>query len=322
MTPDPAVHASGITKSFGQVDVLRGVSLTVETGTVFALLGPNGAGKTTMINILVTLVQPDAGTARVAGHDVLTGASRVRREIALAGQYAAVDELQTGRENLVMMGRLCRLGRTESRCRATALLEQFDLVDAGRRTVKTYSGGMRRRLDLAASLIGRPSVIFLDEPTTGLDPRGRQDMWAVVRDLAGSGVTVFLTTQYLEEADRLADRIAVIDGGNIVAEGSAAQLKERVVGQRLDLVLTDSSAYAAAASYLVNRAIVHEPAERLIGLATDGSAADIHRVLDDLDRRRITVDTLSLHTASLDDVFLTLTGHQGGSSTTGETVRV
>lgn len=264
--PEPAIQATRITKSFGDVAVLRDVSLRVETGTVFALLGPNGAGKTTMINILATLLRPDAGTARVAGHDVLRERSLVRRQIALTGQYAAVDELQTGEENLVMMGKLCRLGGAQSRRRASALLEQFGLVEARRRTVKTYSGGMLRRLDLAASLVGRPSVIFLDEPTTGLDPRSRLDMWGVVRDLVGSGVTVFLTTQYLEEADKLADRIAVIDGGQLVAEGTAAQLKERVAGQRLDLVLADAGAYATAATFLGDRAIHREAAELRIGI--------------------------------------------------------
>lgn len=209
-----------------------------------------------------------------------------------------------------MMGKLCRLGRAESRRRAAALLEQFDLDDARRRTVKTYSGGMRRRLDLAASLIGRPAVIFLDEPTTGLDPRSRQEMWGVIRDLVGSGVTVFLTTQYLEEADQLADRIAVIDGGRLVAEGTPGQLKERVTGQRLDLVMADASAYAEAVQHLGARVIHHEPTESRIGIAADGSAAQVRLVLDDLHRQGIDVDTLSLHSASLEDVFLSLTGQQ------------
>lgn len=307
---EPAILATDITKSFGKLAVLREVSLSVEAGTVFALLGPNGAGKTTMINVLSTLLRPDSGKALVAGHDIEQEVSLVRRRIALTGQFVAVDELQTGHENLVMMGKLCRLGGAESRRRATALLEQFGLADAQRRTVKTYSGGMRRRLDLAASLIGRPSVIFLDEPTTGLDPRSRLDMWGVVRDLVGSGVTVFLTTQYLEEADRLADRIAVIDNGRLVAEGTAAELKERVAGQRLDLLLTDARAYEAAASLLGANVIHREAAEYRIGLATDGAAAHVRTVLDDLERAGIGVQTLALHSASLDDVFLSLTGHR------------
>jgi len=308
-----AVEATGISKSFGAVEVLRGLSLTVEAATVFALLGPNGAGKTTMINILCTLLRPDAGTARVAGHDVVAERSLVRRRIALTGQYAAVDTLQTGEENLVMMGKLCRLGRAESRRRAAALLEQFDLLDARRRTVKTYSGGMRRRLDLAASLVGHPSVIFLDEPTTGLDPRSRQEMWGVIRDLAGSGVTVFLTTQYLEEADQLADRIAVIDGGRLVADGTPEQLKGRIAGRRLDLTLADATAYAAAVRHLGAQAIQHEPSTHRLGVAADGSAGQIRRILEDLHEHDIDVETLTQHSASLEEAFLSLTGQRPAS---------
>jgi ABC-2 type transport system ATP-binding protein len=230
------------------VSVLTGVDLRVERRSVFALLGPNGAGKTTTVRILATLTPPDAGRARVAGFDVVRDRHRVRRSISLTGQYAAVDELQTGEENLRMMGRLARLPRAQARRRARELLDQFDLADAGRRRVATYSGGMRRRLDLAASLVGRPSVIFLDEPTTGLDPRGRQAMWGVITGLAGSGVTVFLTTQYLEEADRLADRIALIDGGRVVAEGTAAELKQKVADQRLELELADAAAFDEVAA--------------------------------------------------------------------------
>ncbi|HEX5899775.1 MAG TPA: ATP-binding cassette domain-containing protein [Solirubrobacteraceae bacterium] len=221
MSDETAVEAAGLMKSYGDVKVLDGVDLRVRRGSVFALLGPNGAGKTTTVRILCTLAAADGGRARVAGHDVVAARHHVRRSISLTGQYAALDEVQTGEENLRMMGRLAGLPRGDARRRAGELLERFDLVEAGRRRVATYSGGMRRRLDLAASLVARPAVLFLDEPTTGLDPRSRQAMWAVIADLVDGGVTVFLTTQYLEEADRLADRVAVLDGGRVVAEGTS-----------------------------------------------------------------------------------------------------
>jgi ABC-2 type transport system ATP-binding protein len=232
MRDDLAIEATGLEKSYGDVRVLDGVDLEVPPGSVFALLGPNGAGKTTTVRILSTLIAPDRGTARVAGHDVVAGRRGVRRAISLTGQYAAVDELQTGEENLRMMGRLAGLRRADARVRARDLLARFDLVDAGDRRVGTWSGGMRRRLDLAASLVARPAVLFLDEPTTGLDPRSRSAMWGVIRELVDGGATVLLTTQYLEEADGLAGRIAVIDGGRIVAEGTAAQLKRMIAGPR------------------------------------------------------------------------------------------
>jgi ABC-2 type transport system ATP-binding protein len=225
---EPAVEAVGLEKSYGDVKVLDGVDLRVARGSVFSLLGPNGAGKTTTVKILSTLIAADGGRASVAGFDVMSERRAVRRSISLTGQYAAVDELQTGAENLYMMGRLAGLSRRDARRRAAELLERFDLVAAGGRRVGTYSGGMRRRLDLACSLVGRPAVLFLDEPTTGLDPRSRQAMWEVIGELLADGVTVFLTTQYLEEADRLADRIAVLDRGRIVAEGTAAELKRMV----------------------------------------------------------------------------------------------
>jgi ABC-2 type transport system ATP-binding protein len=312
MTDPQAIEATGLEKSYGAVSVLTGVDLRVERGSVFALLGPNGAGKTTTVRILATLTPPDAGRARVAGFDVVRDRHRVRRSISLTGQYAAVDELQTGEENLRMMGRLARLPRAQARRRARELLDQFDLADAGRRRVATYSGGMRRRLDLAASLVGRPSVIFLDEPTTGLDPRGRQAMWGVITSLAGSGVTVFLTTQYLEEADRLADRIALIDGGRVVAEGTAAELKQKVADQRLELELADAAAFDEVARSVGGRAVASDPGHLTIGVATDGSAAHVRALLDEVDPDHRAVRRFAMHTATLDDVFLALTGRSAG----------
>jgi ABC-2 type transport system ATP-binding protein len=307
-----AVEATGLEKSYGAVKVLAGVDLQVERGSVFALLGPNGAGKTTTVRILATLVRADAGRARVAGFDVVRERRRVRRSISLTGQYAAVDGLQTGEENLRMMGRLAGLSGAEARRRASDLLERFDLHEVGRRRVATWSGGTRRRLDLAASLVGRPSVVFLDEPTTGLDLRGRQAIWQVITGLAGSGVTIFLTTQYLEEADRLADRVAVVDGGRVVADGSSAQLKRQIAEQRLDLVLADSSAFEEVARFLGERAVQRDPGRLTIGVATDGSAAQVRAVLDEVDPGRRAVRRFAVHTATLDDVFLALTGRPAG----------
>jgi ABC-2 type transport system ATP-binding protein len=312
MRDELAVEAIGLEKSYGRVRVLDGVDLGVARGGVFALLGPNGAGKTTAVRILATLVRADAGQVRVAGFDVAADRRQVRRRISLTGQFAAVDDLQTGEENLRMMGRLAGLSRARARRRAAELLERFDLTDAAGRTVKTYSGGMRRRLDLAAGLVGDPAVLFLDEPTTGLDPRSRQAVWQVVGELAGSGVSVFLTTQYLEEADRLADRIAVLDGGRVVAEGTSAQLKEQVAGHRLDLVLADAAAFEEVARRLDDRAARRDPARLTIGVATDGSAAQVRALLDKFDPTRRVVDRFAVHGATLDDVFLALTGHPAG----------
>jgi ABC-2 type transport system ATP-binding protein len=303
------VEAAGLEKSYGPVRVLDGVDLEVERGRVLALLGPNGAGKTTTVRILATLARPDAGSARVAGYDVVAERRQVRHRISLTGQYAALDELQTGEENLRTMGRLSGLSGAQARRRAGELLEQFDLADAGHRTVATWSGGMRRRLDLAASLVGNPSVIFLDEPTTGLDPRSRQAVWQVVAGLAGSGVTIFLTTQYLEEADRLADRIAVLDGGRVVADGTSERLKQQVAGQRLDLVLADAPAFEDAVRRLGGRAVQRDPGRLTVGVATDGSAAQVRALLDEVDPARRAVRRFAVHSATLDDVFLALTGH-------------
>ncbi|MFJ4972387.1 ATP-binding cassette domain-containing protein [Streptomyces sp. NPDC088755] len=319
-TPDPtaatgtaaarapyAIEAYGLTKSYGKpaVRVLDGLDLHVDHGSVLALLGPNGAGKTTSVRILATLTTADAGTARVAGYDVVAGRSAVRRAISLTGQFAAVDDTQTGEENLRMTARLTGLSRTAARRRAEELLERFDLTAAARRPVRTYSGGMRRRLDLAAGLVGspEPGVFFLDEPTTGLDPRSRQELWEVVRGLAGRGASVLLTTQYLEEADRLADRIALLHKGRIAAQGTAADLKSRVAGHRLDLVVTSGEAYLR----LAGRAVHHSPETLTLGLPTDGSAAQVRALLDEIDPEGTEIDRFTLHSATLDDVFLALT---------------
>jgi ABC-2 type transport system ATP-binding protein len=307
MNENAAIEVNDLTKSYRAVRVLDGIDLRVPAGTVFALLGPNGAGKTTTVRILATLVAPDGGSARVAGHDVIADRHAIRRRISLTGQYAAIDELQTGRENLEMMGRLRRLRRRAARARATELLERFDLAEAGDRRVSSYSGGMRRRLDLAAGLVGSPEVIFLDEPTTGLDPRARRAMWQVVTGLTEAGVTVLLTTQYLDEAEQLADTIAVLDRGRIVAEGSARELKQRVGGARLDLQLVDASSFDELSDYLGGRAVHADRSTLTIGTAIDGSARDARALFDELDPDRVRIARFEVRTASLDDVFLTLT---------------
>jgi ABC-2 type transport system ATP-binding protein len=309
MTEEPTIEATGLTKSYGEVRVLSGIDLRVPRGSVFSLLGPNGAGKTTIVRILTTLIAPDGGTARVAGHDIVRERALVRRSMSLTGQETAVDEQQTGRENLRMIGRLCRLSSRAAAARADELLARFDLAEAGARRVITYSGGMRRRLDLAASLIVPPAVIFLDEPTTGLDPRSRTEMWSVITDLTRSGVTIFLTTQYLEEADKLADRIALVDGGLIVAEGTSAQLKQRISGHRLDLTLVDTVTFDAMVRYLGHRAALPDRDKRTLSVATDGSAVHVRALLDELDPDRRAIDRFAVHSATLDDVFLALTGH-------------
>jgi ABC-2 type transport system ATP-binding protein len=305
---DLAIEVHRLTKAYAGVTVLAGVDLAVHRGSIQALLGPNGAGKTTLVRILTTLVKADAGTATVAGFDVAREGRQVRRNISLTGQYAAVDGAQTGLENLWMMGRLAGLSRRAARTSAVGMLELFDLTDASGRKVATYSGGMRRRLDLAISLTGRPSVVFLDEPTTGLDPASRQAMWLIILTLAKSGATVLLTTQYLDEADHLADRIAVLDGGRVIAEGPAADLKRQVGEQRLDLAATDVRAYEGLEYALGTRVQHRDPLRGVLGVPTDGSAAHIRALLDECDPGRTAVSSFTVHTATLDDVFHALTG--------------
>jgi ABC-2 type transport system ATP-binding protein len=309
MSDELAIEASGLVKSYGGVRVLGGIDLQVPRGRVFALLGPNGAGKTTTVRILATLSRPDGGQARVAGFDVVRDRGQIRRRISLTGQFAALDAAQTGEENLRMIARLAGLSRAAARRRAAELLDQFELTDAGRRRVGIYSGGMRRRLDLAASLAGHPSVIFLDEPTTGLDPQSRLTTWRAIAGLAASGVTVFLTTQYLEEADRLAGQIAVLDGGLVVAAGTAAELKRRVAAQRLDLTCPTPAAFGQVSQILAGRAVHLDPAALTVGVATDGSAAQVRAVLDEADPGRDRVASFAVRGATLDDVFFALTGY-------------
>jgi ABC-2 type transport system ATP-binding protein len=306
--PPTAIAAIGLRKSYGDHIVLEGIDLDVAEGTVFALLGPNGAGKTTIVQILSTLIGADAGEIRVAGHDVTREPDAVRAAIGVTGQFSAVDNLLTGRENLVLMADLHHLGRAEGRRRAAELLERFDLVDAATRTAATYSGGMRRRLDLAMGLVADPRVVFLDEPTTGLDPRSRHTMWQIIRELVAGGVTVFLTTQYLDEADELADRIAVLDQGRLVAEGTADELKRLVPGGHISLRFTDASELESAARAL---GMVDPPSrddDLTLQLPSDGGLRSLRAVLARLDAESIDVDELSVHTPDLDDVFLALTG--------------
>jgi ABC-2 type transport system ATP-binding protein len=305
-----AIETRGLEKSYGDVVALDGIDLTVEPGIVFGLLGPNGAGKTTAVRILTTLLAPDGGSARVAGLDVVRDGARVRESIGLAGQYAAVDENLTGFENLEMVGRLYHLGRRRSRERSAELLASFDLDDAGGRLVRTYSGGMRRRLDLAAALVANPPVLFLDEPTTGLDLRSRIALWEAIEALTAEGTTVLLTTQYLDEADHLAERIAVIDRGLLIAEGSSDELKRRVGGDRLELRLDDPSRCGAAATALAAIAdgspFIEDGTLRVPLRTRAGAIAEAVRLLDD---EGVGIDDIALRSPTLDDVFLTLTGH-------------
>jgi ABC-2 type transport system ATP-binding protein len=309
VTHELAIEADGLRKRYGQTTVLDGLDLRVPRASVLALLGPNGAGKTTAVRLLTTLTAPDGGRATVAGHDVVDDPGRVRRAISLTGQYAALDELQTGTENLRMIGRLAGLSARAARARAADLLDRFDLVEAGGRRVGTYSGGMRRRLDLAASLVRPVEVLFLDEPTTGLDPRSRIRMWELVAELRAAGTTVLLTTQYLEEADRLADRIVVIDTGRVVAEGTATELKRRAADHRLELIATDPDAYTQLALRAADLTVATDPAALRLGVACDGGAGAVRGRLDELDPDRTLIDRFELVGASLDDVFLALTGN-------------
>jgi ABC-2 type transport system ATP-binding protein len=307
-----AVLAEGLVKKFGDVTALDGVDFAIAEGSVLGLLGPNGAGKTTAVRILTTLIPPDAGHAEVAGIDVLRNPAGVRRQIGVSGQYAAVDEYLTGFENLDMVGRLYHLGRVESRARARDLLRQFRLDEAADRPVKTYSGGMRRRLDLAGALVARPPVLFLDEPTTGLDPRARIDMWGVLQELVAGGTTLLLTTQYLEEADLLADEIVVIDHGRVIATGTSDDLKDQVGGERLELTVEDAARLDDAQRLVepLGQAAASVDKERKsLMVAVSGGAAVLAEALRRLDSEHIALADVGLHRPTLDDVFLTLTGH-------------
>lgn len=318
MSNRPAILAEGLQKHYGKTHALQGLDLVAEEGTVLAVLGPNGAGKTTAVRILTTLLKPDAGRAEVAGLDVVKHADKLRTRIGLAGQYAALDENLTGYENLVMFGRLYHLSGALARRRANELLERFDLVEAARRTVKTYSGGMRRRLDLAGSLIVLPPVLFLDEPTTGLDPRGRLAMWEVISSLVADGTTVLLTTQYLEEADQLADQIAVVDRGRVIAKGTSDELKAQVGGERLEITVARGNNLSAVAhtlrSYSEGEIQINADHRQLIMPVTQGTQL-LTAIVRDLDAADIAIDDLALRRPTLDDVFLTLTGR---TATTGD----
>lgn len=305
---DYVIEAKGLQKSYGKNHVLKGVDLKVERGTMLALLGPNGAGKTTTVKILSTLLAFDKGSVRIENFDVKSQADEVRGVIGLTGQSAAVDELLTGRENLVMMGRLYHLTKQSAKDRAQELLEEFDLVEAAERPVKTYSGGMRRRLDLAVSLIATPPVIFLDEPTTGLDPRSRIAMWGIIENLKQKGSTILLTTQYLEEADQLADRIVVIDGGKVIAEGTARELKSKVGKDRLELTFEEKAAYKKARTLIDGDAMDHDDDDMTITMVINDTNKDVSRVLAELTKAKVKIGSMAVHKPTLDDVFLALTG--------------
>ena len=302
-----AISAIGLQKSFGNKVVLDRIDLAIPEGTIFALLGPNGAGKTTAVQILSTLITADGGRLRVAGHDPAKDPGAVRAAIGVTGQFSAVDNLLTGTENLLLMADLHHLGRAERRRRAAELLDQFDLADAAKKIAATYSGGMRRRLDLAMTLVGNPRLIFLDEPTAGLDPRSRRTMWQIIRDLVAGGITIFLTTQYLDEADQLADRIAVLDHGRLAAEGTAEELKRRIPGGHIRLHFADSRDLESAA--LIIGASSRDDDTLTLRVPGDGDARSLRALLDHLDQASIQVERLSIYTPDLDDVFFAFTGH-------------
>ena len=319
-TSQPAISVSGLVKSYGDVLALDGVDLEAERGSVLGVLGPNGAGKTTAVRVLTTLLKPDAGSARVLGLDVVKDAAALRSKIGLAGQYAAVDENLTGVENLVMVGRLYGKRRADAKVRATELLDRFKLDEAGGRVVRTYSGGMRRRLDLAAALVAHPPVLFLDEPTTGLDPRSRLDLWKTIEGLVADGTTVLLTTQYLDEADRLADRIAVIDTGHVIADGTADQLKDKVGGVRVEVHVTDPATADAAGLALVPMSDDEPLVEgRRVSVSVAREAGTIMEAARRLDQAGLSADDVAIRRPTLDDVFLTLTGRELSHETDEET---
>ena len=317
MSKENVIEVKNLYKSYGKTEVLKGVSFDVKRGTMLALLGPNGAGKTTTVRILSTLLSHDSGSALVEGHDTQKEADEVRRVIGLTGQSAAVDELLTGRENLVMMGRLYRLTKDSAVARANELLEEFDLVKAADRPAKTYSGGMRRRLDLAVSLIAAPPVIFLDEPTTGLDPRSRLTMWEIIKRLMKNGTTILLTTQYLEEADQLADKIIVIDGGKVIAEGTAKQLKSKVGKDRLELTFEDAKDLHKATDALGDKVTDTNVKEATLTVIIEDTNTDVRKVLDTLSLKKIKLTSMAVHKPTLDDVFLSLTGKQAAPAKKG-----
>ncbi|MCX5151498.1 ATP-binding cassette domain-containing protein [Streptomyces sp. NBC_00320] len=301
-----AIAANGLRKSYGDKSVLDGIDLNVPEGTIFSLLGPNGAGKTTAVKILSTLITPDAGEIRVGGHDLAADPQAVRAAIGVTGQFSAVDGLITGEENMLLMADLHHLSKTEGQRVAAELLERFDLVEAAKKPAASYSGGMKRRLDIAMTLVGNPRIIFLDEPTTGLDPRSRHNMWQIIRELVTGGVTVFLTTQYLEEADQLADRIAVLNNGKIAAEGTAEELKRLIPGGHVKLRFSDPAAFQSAASALPQAA--RDDEALTLQVASGGSQRELRTILDRLDAAGIEADELTVHTPDLDDVFFALTG--------------
>lgn len=304
-----AIEVKDLQKSFGDLQVLKGINFSVPRGSILAVLGPNGAGKTTTIRILSTLLPKSGGEALVNGYDVEKHAGDVRASIGLTGQFAAVDEYLTGEENLAMMGRLYRLSKSDTKKRVADLLAQFDLVEASKRPVRTYSGGMKRRLDLAMSLIAAPPIIFLDEPTTGLDPRSRLTIWEMIKVLAKSGITILLTTQYMEEADQLADNIIVIDDGRVIAEGTADELKNKVGSDRLEVVVGRSGNYEAARKLLDDGTLQADPDRRILSVATKGGVQKLKEVLQALESANVAIESISLRRPTLDDVFLTLTGH-------------
>jgi ABC-2 type transport system ATP-binding protein len=317
MSTENAIEVKGLEKSYGDLKVLRGINFSVKRGTVLALLGPNGAGKTTTIRILSTLLKPDGGQALINGYDVDKQDAEARGSIGLTGQYAAVDEYLTGEENLFMIGRLYRMSRADARQRTQDLLKQFDLVEASTRPVKTYSGGMRRRLDLAMSLIASPPIIFLDEPTTGLDPRSRLAMWDMIKKLVAGGTTILLTTQYMDEADQLADEVVVIDTGKVIAEGTATRLKAKVGSDRLEITVSEKSDFEAARKAIGGRKVQADSERRVLSVATKHGVDDLKQTLQRLEAAKIGVDSVELRRPTLDDVFLSLTGH-GATTENGD----